>query len=106
MNIKWISYLFLFTLSVFCIQADAQDNSKRQQKQDYQIFLTKPIKNIRHIMYEKNFIPIQGVISEDKKSLIMKNYEPGLKVRISVEYEDGTVEEFIKSPCFIDPVTT
>ena len=106
MNVKWISFLFLFTITVASIQTEAQDNTKGQLKQDYQIFLNKPVKNIRHIMYEKNFIPIQGVISEDKKSLIMKNYEPGSKVRVSVEYEDGTVEEFIKSPCFIDPVTT
>ena len=55
-------------------------------------------------MYEKNFTPIQGKLSEDKKSIIIKNYEGGSKVHVKVEYDDGTIDEFVKSPCFIDPV--
>lgn len=46
------------------------------------------------------------LLSKDKKSIIIKNYEAGSKVHVKVEYEDGTVDEFIKSPCFIDPVIT
>ena len=57
-------------------------------------------------MYERNFLPIQGKLSEDRKSIIMKNYEDGNKVRVKVIYEDGTEEEFTKSPCYIDPVIT
>lgn len=34
----------------------------------------------------------------------MKDYEPGNKVYVRVLYEDGTEEEFVRSPCFIDPV--
>lgn len=74
------------------------------KKQDYQIFLSQPAKEIKYLMYEKDFLPIQGVLSEDRKSVIMKEYKTGTKVRVKVEYEDGTVEEIIKSPCFIDPV--
>lgn len=55
-------------------------------------------------MYEKDFLPIQGRLSEDKKSVIIQNYRSGSKVRIKVEYEDGTVDEFVRSPCYIDPV--
>jgi hypothetical protein len=75
-------------------------------KKDYQIFLTRPAKAIRLLMYEKNFTPIQGKLSEDKKSIIIKNYENGSKVHVKVEYEDGTIDEFVKSPCYIDPVIT
>jgi hypothetical protein len=73
-------------------------------KTDYQIHLDRPAKTIKLLMYERNFVPIQGKISEDKKSIIIKDYESGSKVHVKVEYEDGTVEEFVKSPCFIDPV--
>ena len=55
-------------------------------------------------MYEKDFTPIQGTLSEDRKSIIIKDYKTGSKVHVKVEYEDGTVDEFVKSPCFIDPV--
>ena len=55
-------------------------------------------------MNEKNFFPIQGKLSEDRKSIIINNYEPGTRVHIKVVYEDGTIDEYIKSPCFIDPV--
>lgn len=79
-------------------------DSTAVKKNDYQIFLNRPAKEIKYLMYEKDFLPIQGQLSEDKKSVIMKNYKTGTKVRVKVEYEDGTAEEIIKSPCFIDPV--
>jgi len=73
-------------------------------KTDYQIFLKQPAKEIKLLMYEKNFTPIQGTLSEDRKSIIMKNYESGSKVHVKVLYDDGSEEEFTKSPCYIDPV--
>src|SRR5688500_16700149 len=73
-------------------------------KNDYQIFLKQPAKEIKLLMYEKNFVPIQGILSEDRKSIIMKDYENGNKVYVKVIYEDGSEEEFTKSPCYIDPV--
>ncbi len=100
--LKFLS-LFLFFYTVIAVSAQEPSEKKIT---DYQIFLTKPAKNIKLLMYEKNFVPIQGKISEDKKSIIIKNYESGSKVHVKVEYEDGTVEEFVKSPCYIDPVIT
>lgn len=100
-------YFFIFLLSL--LQRDsihAQENSIKVQKQDFQIYLNRPAKSIRLLMYEKNFVPIQGKLSEDKKSIILKNYETGSKVHVKVEYEDGSVDEFVKSPCYIDPVIT
>ena len=98
---------YLFVLTAFLFFADrinAQENPAKIQKQDYQIYLKQPAKNIRLLMYEKNFVPIQGKLSEDKKTIIINNYETGSKVHVKVEYEDGSVEEFVKSPCYIDPV--
>lgn len=95
--------VFLLLLNISLI---AQEKSDKIQKQDFQIYLKRPAKAIRLIMYEKNFVPIQGRLSEDKKSIIIKNYDSGSKVHVKVEYEDGTLEEFVKSPCYIDPVIT
>ena len=86
------------------IALSAMSQNVKDQKQDFQIYLTKPAKAIRLLMYEKNFIPIQGKLSDDRKSIIIKNYESGSKVHVKVEYDDGTTEEFVRSPCFIDPV--
>ncbi len=96
--------LFIIVLFVFCFGCAYASDSTAVKKQDYQIFLPHPAKDIKYLMYEKDFLPIQGILSEDKKSVIMKDYKTGTKVRVKVEYEDGTVEEIIKSPCFIDPV--
>jgi len=82
------------------------ENGKTAPKTDFQIFLKQPAKEIKLLMYEKNFLPIQGKLSEDRKSIIMKNYENGSKVHVKVLYDDGTEEDFIKSPCYIDPVIT
>ena len=34
----------------------------------------------------------------------MQGYEHGNKVHVIVTYIDGTEDEFVRSPCFIDPV--
>ncbi len=96
-------YLILLFFFLSSQLAKSQD-SLFVKKQDFQIFLPHPAKQIKYLMYDKNFLPIQGTLSEDKKSVIMKEYQTGNRVRVKVEYEDGTVEEIIKSPCFIDPV--
>jgi len=89
------------SLGTICAQSNPNDGGN---KQDFQIYFKQPIKEIKHIMYDKNFLPIQGEISKDKKSVVLKNWEKGTKVRVKVTYEDGTEDEIVKSPCFIDPV--
>ncbi len=96
--------MLILVFMLFCVRGAQAQDSTAVKKQDYQIFLPHPAKEIKYLMYEKDFLPIQGVLSEDRKSVIMKEYKTGTKVRVKVEYEDGTVEEIIKSPCFIDPV--
>ena len=97
--------LLLSTFLCFSFHAFSVEDSLRT-KQDFQIYLKQPAKNIKLLMYEKDFTPIQGKLSEDKKSIIIKNYKSGTRVHVKVEYEDGTVDEFVKSPCYIDPVVT
>lgn len=96
-----VSFLLLFTITAY-----SQNDKNSVTKTDFQIYLKQPAREIKHLMYEKNFLPIQGKLSEDRKSVILKNYEDGNKIRIKVIYDDGTEEEFTKSPCYIDPVIT
>lgn len=100
--IRWF-LLAIFILNSFPLFSQEAKPAKRI---DYQIFLKQPAKEIKLLMYEKSFLPIQGKLSEDRKSILMKDYDPGSKVRVKVIYEDGTEEDFTKSPCYIDPVIT
>jgi hypothetical protein len=84
-----------------CAQAEQQDELL---KYDYQIYLPKPAKEIKELLFEKDCTPINGKLSEHQKSIIMKGYEKGNKVHVKVLYTDGTEDEFVRSPCFIDPV--
>jgi len=95
--------------SFFCILSflacHAQSDSiSGLPKYDYQIYLPKPAKEIKQLSYEKDCSPIKGTISDGKKSIIMQDYEKGNKVHVVVIYMDGTEDEFVRSPCFIDPV--
>ncbi|REJ80386.1 MAG: hypothetical protein DWQ44_07415 [Bacteroidetes bacterium] len=89
---------------IFETACSATTDSTSIRKPDYQIHMDQPVREIKYIMYEKNFMPIKGEISEDKKSVILKELEPGHKVRLKVMYEDGRTKEILKSPCYIDPV--
>ncbi len=93
--------VFIFIASFSFAQSE---NVQPKPQTDYQIFLKQPAKQIKLLMYEKNFLPIQGKLSEDRKSIIMKDYDRGNKVHVKVLYEDGTEDDFVKSPCYIDPV--
>ena len=97
--------MLLFTfLGLSVVSYAAGDSTQIKSKQDFQIFLKQPAKQIKLLMYEHNFLPIQGKLSEDRRSVIMKDYQGGSKVHVKVIYEDGTEDEFVRSPCYIDPV--
>ena len=93
--------MFFFVTTSICT---AQTDSTDLPKYDYQIYLSKPAKEIKQLLYEKDCTPIKGSISDGKKSIIMQGYEHGNKVHVTIIYIDGTEDEFVRSPCFIDPV--
>ena len=77
------------------------------ESQDWhQIHLDKPVKKIEEIFYDKDKQPIDGEISRDRKSVILKNYHKKGRVKVRLIFEDsgGVVETIVKSSCFIDPV--
>jgi hypothetical protein len=103
-------YLLIFSLLICSVVVRAQNTAtpstttEKSKINGYQIFLKQPAKEIKLLMYDKNFLPIHGTLSEDRKSIIMKDYIKGNRVYAKVVYDDGTVDEFTKSPCYIDPV--
>jgi len=94
------AFVFLFTSCGY----SQTDSTYHLPRYDYQIYLPKPAKEIQQLLFEKDCTPINGKISESKKTIIMKDYEPGNKVHLKILYLDGTDDEFVRSPCYIDPV--
>src|SRR5690242_18198306 len=98
-----VAILFCFASTSLC-QAQANNNSAPPKVDSYQIYLKKPAKEIREIKNQNTCEPINGTLSEGGRKIKMHDYEPGNKVYIQIIYMDGTEEEIIRSPCFIDPV--
>jgi hypothetical protein len=98
------SCLLAFFIALCSIAFSQTDSLDYMPRYDYQIYLKQPAKEILELQYDNNCTPINGTFSEDRKKVIMKDYERGNKVYLQIMYEDGTVEEFRRSPCYIDPV--
>ena len=103
MTLRFTSIFFFFIAIAFVVAAHP-DSSATEKKREYQIYLKKPAKSIKLLMYDKTFLPVQGRLSEDGKKIILKDYEKDHNVRVKIIYLDGSVGEFISYPCFIDPV--
>lgn len=97
-----ISGLLLIAFIMPCVAQS--DSTEAKPKWDYQIYLTKPAKEIKEIKFDEDCSDIKGTLSGDKQRIIIKDYEQGKKVYVKVLYDDGTTGEFIRSSCFIDPV--
>jgi hypothetical protein len=97
-----ISCCFILTAMICRAQSDSL--SALPKYNAYQIYLAKPAKEIKQLLYEKDCTPLNGTISDNGRKIIMEGYEPGNKVHIIVIYTDGSEDEFVRSPCFIDPV--
>ena len=98
-------WILLFSFVLVGVSSAQTDSTWHEPKfNSYQIYLKKPLKEIREIQYFKDCQPIKGKISEDQKKVIMEDYIPGNKVYLQLIYVDGTEEEFVRSPCYIDPI--
>ena len=70
----------------------------------HQFYLTEPAIKILEIQYDKDCIPVNGRLSEDGKTVLIKDYAEHSRIYVKILKADGKVEEISKSPCFIDPV--
>lgn len=70
----------------------------------YQFYLPDPAIKIIDIQYDKDCTPVKGKLSDDGKTVFIREYREHSRVYLKILRADGTTEEITKSPCFIDPV--
>lgn len=103
-------YLFLFALLFgFAGSASAQEKKSdifHNSNGDsfHQFFLDFKAQKILEIKYTTDETPVEGELSVDGFSVILKNYPGDKAVKVKVLNESGEEKEVTKSKCFIDPV--
>lgn len=103
-KILFISIVLLFSFSkLFSQNVDLKKNSEPKYEY-YQFYLTEPAIKIMEIQYDKDCTPIKGKLSEDGKTVFVKDYLEHSRIYFKFLKADGKVDEVSKSPCFIDPV--
>ncbi len=70
----------------------------------HQLFLEFPAKEILEMNYGDDTLPVDGELTGDGYSVIIKNYPGNKSVRLKVVDMNGQIKEVTKSRCFIDPV--
>ena len=102
--VLFLVFVFLSIADVANAQQPARDSLQLPAFKEYQFQLPEKVREIQWIEYEKSRVPMHGKLSPDSSSVILRNYQRGEPVRVKVLLHDGTVKEYVKSPCFIDPV--
>jgi hypothetical protein len=70
----------------------------------HQLFLDYKVQEILEMNYGTDTQPVQGELSSDGFSVIIRNYPGNQSVKLKVKDEHGEVREVVKSKCYIDPV--
>ena len=70
----------------------------------FQFYLEEPAKKIQKLEYESNGEELEGELSEDGKTVYLKNYKAKSRVKATLVYRTGKKETITKSSCYIDPV--
>jgi|GEM_PF-1385408 len=105
-KIIFLSFLILNFSKLFAQNPEI----KKDEKQDdpkfelHQFYLNDPAIKILDIKYNNDCTPANGRLSEDGKTVFIKEYRDHTGVYLKFLKADGKVEEITKSPCFIDPV--
>ena len=101
---KSIRFCFVFLLLLTGSAVVAQetiDTSGVQHGKVYELKLKAPVKCIQHIEYDKTGEEPNWKLSEDNKSILIRDYIINTKVKLKVVYETGREEEYTQSPCSI-----
>ncbi len=77
---------------------DAEGNSY------HQLFVDFHISEIVDMKYTIDDTPVDGHLTTDGYSVIIKNYPGDRSVKLIILDDTGVQKEVIKSRCFIDPV--
>jgi len=109
----FIRSLFILVILHFsCSQIIAQEQNVVDYFHDehgntyHQLYLDDKVTDLIEIKYynDEQDIEIDGEISADGYSLIIKNYQIPKTVSVKVLLENGEIKEILRSKCHIDPV--
>ncbi|HKR03377.1 MAG TPA: hypothetical protein VJY62_01975 [Bacteroidia bacterium] len=102
-----LSIVFLLTISkVYSQNSDLKKDEKPEEPKYelHQFYLKDPAIKILDIQYDNDCTPVKGKLSEDGKTVFIKDYTEHSRIYLKFLKADGKAEEITKSPCFIDPV--
>ncbi|MBK8874003.1 MAG: hypothetical protein IPN13_08820 [Bacteroidetes bacterium] len=109
MALKRSTFVILFFCllggSVFAQQQKQPDIFKDADGNTYhQLFLDFEATELLKLNYTLDEAPVDGVLSTDGYSIIIKNYPGDKSVKALIKDESGAEKEITKSRCFIDPI--
>ena len=100
-----LSFLFLGCLNYSNAQRSGVDHFRDSEGNTYhQLFVDFHISEILDIKYADDESPVEGELSTDGYSVVIKNYPGNCTVKLRVKIDSGEEKEVSKSRCFIDPV--
>jgi len=98
--ISFFSFLFLFYFQPGYSQSEV-DTSGIQHGKTYEIKLKAPVKCIQEIEYDKTGKEPNWKLSEDHKTIYIRDYIINTRIRVKVVYETGREEDYTQSPCSV-----
>ena len=70
----------------------------------HQVFLDFQATEILEMNYPVDGTPVEGELTSDGFSVVIKNYPGDKSIKLKVVTASGEIKEITKSRCFIDPV--
>ncbi len=103
--IAMIKYVLIFLFLLFRPAVmNAQSTIPATGYEYYRFYLKIPATELIELKYDSTGEPSEGYLHPDGKSVLIKNYRPNSRMFVRLRHADGTISEFIQSPCYIDPV--
>jgi hypothetical protein len=105
--VPFLLYTVFFSISTICSTAQSipRDGFHDADGNTYhQLFLDFQVKEILEMNYGTATQPVQGELSKDGFSVIIRNYPGNQSVKLKVMDQKGEIQEVVKSKCYIDPV--
>ena len=97
----YLSVLLFLSFHSVTAQQLPSDTTGIQYGKIYELHLKAPVKCIQHIEYDKTGDEPNWKLSEDNKTIFIRDYIINTKVKLKVVYETGIEEEYSQSPCTI-----
>lgn len=101
--------IFSMVLLTAAINVKAQVNEEVVQEEIisnklYKFELRLPTQCIDKMVYQKTGKEVEHELSDDGKTVYIKNLVQGQSVKVECTYKNGSRDSFIKSPCTLELV--